>query len=104
MNIFIWLDKFFVYSHEVRIAYLQTSSAKENGASHRIFLRVQPIESLRNPDNFLKVVLCGTFKKLSEFYVGARRCMRVGSRQDEHRYRVTMRSKFLRGSRSKNGR
>jgi hypothetical protein len=33
---------------------------------------LQPIEGLSNTDNFLKVPLCGTFKKLSEFYGSAR--------------------------------
>jgi len=38
-------------------------------------LVLQPIEDLSNPDNFLKVLLHGTFKKLSGFYSSAKRCM-----------------------------
>jgi len=35
----------------------------------------QPIEGLSDPDNFLKVQLRCTFKKLSEFYGSAKRCI-----------------------------
>jgi len=35
---------------------------------------LQPIEGLSDTDNFLKVPLRGTFKKLSVFYGSARRC------------------------------
>jgi hypothetical protein len=45
-------------------------------AQHQLSL--QPIEGLSDPDNFLKVPLRGTFKKLSGFYGSARRCIEIG--------------------------
>jgi hypothetical protein len=36
-------------------------------------MKLQPIESLSGTDNFLKVPLRGTFKKLFGFYSSARR-------------------------------
>jgi hypothetical protein len=44
-------------------------------AQHQLSL--QPIEGLSDPDNFLKVPLRGTFKKLSGFYGSAMRYIKI---------------------------
>jgi len=47
---------------------------------------IQPIDGLSDIDNFLKAPPRGAFKKLSGFYISARRCIAIARLLEEMPY------------------